>query len=428
MVTNICLLLEAVSVVYCLHCLYGEKFKLDIFTTSFLAIDMIIMATINYYGLPNAFTMVIYPIIVLYCGIRFGFKMKALIINNILYMAIIGGTQLIVSLLFGYIFYRTQVFDSIKLLTVNCVTLVVIILILPKVRVSNLSEYLQDKERIYLVSLIISIFIMMFCMISYKKIDLIELYQSILLFSSIAFICILTSQLAKYKLKSTAIETELKMHKLYSDTFDNLIDEIRLKQHEFNDHISTIYSQHYTFKTYDALVKEQKAYCQAVLKENRHNKLLKAGSNPIIIGFLYGKFVEIDKLGIALSYKVSINDLNIGVPVYKIVEILGNLIKNAVEALESAEGEKKLFVMMIEEKGAFMLEVRNTSAYINYDELGAFFKKGYSKKGKNRGMGLYHVKNICNECSLNIYCDNKKLDDENWLSLVVDNKKETIKK
>ena len=423
MVTNICLLLEAVSVVYCLHCLYGEKFKLDIITTSFLAINMIIMTAINYYELPNAFTMVIYPIIVLYCGIRFGFKMKALIINNILYMAIIGGTQLIVSLLFGYIFYGLSTLVDIKLLAASCVTFAIIVFILPKIHVSNLSEYLQDKERIYLVSLIISIFIMMFCMISYKKIDLIELYQSILLFSSIAFICILTSQLAKYKLKSTAIETELKMHKLYSDTFDNLIDEIRLKQHEFNDHISTIYSQHYTFKTYDALVKEQKAYCQAVLKENRHNKLLKTGSNPIIIGFLYGKFVEIDKLGIALSYKVSINDLDIGVPVYKIVEILGNLIKNAVEALESAEGEKKLYVMMIEEKGEFMLEVRNTSVYINYDELGAFFKKGYSKKGKNRGMGLYHVKNICNECSLNIYCDNKKLDDENWLSFVVDNKK-----
>ncbi len=78
-VTNVCLLLEALSIVICLHHLYGEKFRLDIATVSFLSIDMIIMTAINYFGLPKTYTMVIYPVIILYCGVRFGFRIKSLV-------------------------------------------------------------------------------------------------------------------------------------------------------------------------------------------------------------------------------------------------------------------------------------------------------------------------------------------------------------
>lgn len=104
MIQRICLVLEALSIVICLHYLYGEKFKLDIKTTSFLAINMIMMTAINYYHMPKALTMFIYPVIVIYCGVRFGFEIRALIINNILYVAIISGIQIAVTLSYYYIF------------------------------------------------------------------------------------------------------------------------------------------------------------------------------------------------------------------------------------------------------------------------------------------------------------------------------------
>lgn len=89
MITNVCLLLEALSIVVCLHHLYGEKFRLDIATVSLLSIDMIMMQAIDYYGLPSTFSMLFYPIIVIYCGVKFGFKIQELIVNNILNVAII---------------------------------------------------------------------------------------------------------------------------------------------------------------------------------------------------------------------------------------------------------------------------------------------------------------------------------------------------
>ena len=49
---------------------------------------------------------------------------------------------------------------------------------------------------------------------------------------------------------------------------------------------------------------------------------------------------------------------------------------------------------------------------VNLDML---FQKGYSKKGKNRGWGLYHIKHICQEYNLNIICETDESENEKWL-------------
>lgn len=424
MITNICLLLEELSVLLCIHYLYGEKFKFDIKTTSYLAIYMIIMSAINYYNFPRIFTLVTYPLIFLYCGIRFGWKWRAIFINNILYIVIIGGFQLIIATCYGWIF-SVVVFNDKELLEINIILFLVVSLILMRIRINKLFIYLQDKERILIVFLSLCVIMAGYSVIKFKIIKEVEAYQYIPLFISITLIIVLTAQLGKYKIKSKEAEAELRMHQLYAESFCNLIEDIRLRQHEFDNHISTLYSLHFTCENYDELVREQKEYSHMVIKENRHNKLLKAG-NPLLIGFLYGKFIEIEKLQIEISYRINIESLEVRIPVYKIVEILGNLIKNAVEALEISTVDKALFVGVVEKKGTFEIEVRNRSNFVSYGEINSFFKKGYSHKGHNRGLGLYNVKKICEEYSLNLSCENKKLDGIGWLTFMISNKKETI--
>ena len=66
-IKNICLLLEALSIIICLHNLYNEKIKLEIITVVFLSFDMIVMTAINFYGFSQTYmtTLAIYPIIAL---------------------------------------------------------------------------------------------------------------------------------------------------------------------------------------------------------------------------------------------------------------------------------------------------------------------------------------------------------------------------
>lgn len=421
MITNICLLLEIMSIVLCVHRLYGEKFRLDIVTASFLTIYMIIMTAINYYKLPNVYTMIIYPIMFLYCGIRFGFHIKIIIINNLLYLAIIGGLQIAVTVPYYYVL-GIQLFGKKDLLVINGVAFLLVLFIFPKCRLDKLSQYLLEKEKILVIALIVSIVVAVYCLTQYKNTDRYGLYQYIFMFICIIFICILVAKIGKYKVKSKEIETELKMHQLYEESFHSLIENIRLRQHEFDNHINAINNLHYMCDTYEELVSKQGEYCEVVIKENRFNKLLKTG-NPLIIGFLYGKFVEMDKLGIVVSYSINIKDLNIGIPIYKLVEILGNLINNAVEAIKNMDEDKMIYVEMIENDGEFRIEVRNKSKFVLQDKMEMFFKKGYSQKGEGRGFGLYNVKAICMDNSLNILCQNTEIDGENWLSFIIDNKK-----
>ena len=424
MIERSLLLFEALSIVICLHCLYGEKFRLNIVNTSYLALHMIIMTAINYYELGKVYTFLIYPLIAVYCGVRFGFKWKEIITNYILHMAIMGGSQLIIAIAYSCIFHMLSLnmlyFADSEVVVINAGVLLIVAGILPKCKLHKLSVYLQDKERILVIFLFFCLALVLFSFTNYKVIDGFNFYQSMVLFFSVLLFCLVAGQLGKYKIKSKEIETELKMHILFSDSFRNLIDDIRVRQHEFDNHINAIYSLHYTCDSYEKLVTAQNEYSQAVLKENRYNKLLKA-DNPLLIGFLYGNFVRMEKLGVEVTYHIEIGSFNVDIPVYKLVEILGNLLKNAVEAMKEATENKALYVAVIEVDGEFTIEVRNRSKYIDYGEIESFFKKGFSKKEKDRGLGLYNVKNICNDYSLNILCENKLLDETNWLSFIIRN-------
>ncbi len=427
MVDRICVVLEALSIAVCLHRLYGKKFRFDIATVSLMTIEMIMMQAIDYFGWPKELSMLFAPVVVIYCIIEFGFDLKELVINNILFIVIISILQIFVVLIF-YTFEIQQVIGGLRLLISDCFILMIIVFIFPKFKMRRLIELLKDKEKLIIVSLLVCITITMFCLLNFKKINIIsyyELFQRILFSICIIMIAFLVIRIGKYKVKSKEIETELKVHMLYANSFDNLIDNIRSRQHEFDNHINTIYSQHYIYDNYEDLVEAQKNYCQLITSENKFNKLLVSG-NRVIISFLYGKFAEIDKLGIEVSYSIDIGELLGYIPIYKLVEILGNLIGNAVESLNVSEIYNRLYVFMSEKESYFDIEIRNESDYINLSEISLFFTKGYSKKGENRGIGLYHVKSICDEYKLNLSCQNKEIDGINWISFNVSSKKETI--
>lgn len=220
MIERICFLLEVLSVIVCLHHLYGEKFKLDILTTSLVSIDLIIMTLVKYYEISRICTLMIYVVIIVYCGIKFGFKWKEIIINNILYMIIVGGIQLVVIACYGWISnmfaFNMVAFESHEILIANSGVLLIVWIILPKFEIHRLSLYLQSKEGILIFSLFFCVLLTLSSLLYYKTIDGLKIYQNVILYISIALFCILAGQLGKYKIKSTEIETELKMNKLFT--------------------------------------------------------------------------------------------------------------------------------------------------------------------------------------------------------------------
>lgn len=406
-------LFEAVSIVFCIHYLYGEKPRLDLFTFCYLIYDITLIEMVYILHLGQAWTLLAYPVMAVYCGLKFGFHAKTIYINNILNLAILGILQTTIMVLF-YALLKVKRPTETDGLFINAVMLAIVVGVLGKCRLKKLSDMLNSKEKLMSTSLTVAAISAILFLLTYKQSKSFSMLYYVVLGISVVLIVIVAVDIGKNKIKVREAEAELRQYRLYAASFQNLIDDIRARQHEFDNHINTLYSQHYLYKTYEELVEAQKKYCQEIVSENRYNKLLSQG-NPIILCFLYGKFSEIEKKGVEITYKVAIGELESSVPVHKIVELLGNLLNNATDAVK-AKGAGGIDIVMVETREAIRIEVSNESEEIDYKRLQDFFKKGYSEKGRNRGYGLYNVRKICEEYEIALSCENRMTDNENRLA------------
>ena len=405
-------LFEILSIIFCIHYLYGEKPKFDVLTVCYFLYAFMLVEIIYVLQLDTIWTLLAYPAIALYCGLKFGFHIKTIFINNILSLAIIGILQTTIMTLF-YIGLKVVRATELYNVFINVITFGIIVIGLRKCKLKKLSDMLSSKEKLINISLAVAAVSAILFLLTYKQGKGYSFFNYVVLGISILLIVIVAIDIGKNRIKVYEAEAELRQYRLYAASFQNLIDDIRARQHEFDNHINTVYSQHYLYKTYEELVAAQKKYCQEITGENRYNKLLSKG-NPVILCFLYGKFSELEKRGIEITYKVVIGELEGGVPVHKIVELLGNLLNNAADAVKS-NGTSEVRLMMIEEPELITIEVSNESEEIDYKRIQDFFKKGYSEKGRNRGYGLYNVRKICEGYGITISCENRMIENKNWI-------------
>lgn len=403
---------EAMSMIVCLHYLYGEKIYLDKFFVIYLSLDLSLMLMINRLNLPHQWSLIMLLLLILYSGLRFGFQIKKLIINNVLQIIILSGLQALIMMIYATIVNNHKL-ETIDVLIINVIIFLFVVVVLRKCKLEKLSDILQNNEKIVIAVLILIIILAALSILNYKWTPKIEILYYIVFGISIVLIVITAIDIGRNKIKVKEAEAELRLHKLYEASFQELIDEIRGRQHEFDNHINAIYSQHRLYKTYDELVAAQQKYCDVIVEENHFNKVLSKG-NPVILGFLWSEFSKMRKVGISIEYEINIGNLECSMPIHKMVELLGNLINNAMEAAMKTEN-RKVCVMMREDINCIQIEVFNVSQMIDEKKLKEFFKRGYSDKGEKRGYGLYNVRKICEEYHAAIVCKNEIRKGENGI-------------
>lgn len=215
-------------------------------------------------------------------------------------------------------------------------------------------------------------------------------------------------------------QKEIQMYQMYGKPLEEFIRDLRARQHEFDNHINVLLNMHITIDTYDELVKAQSAYMSSLVarKENRYFPLLRI-SNKVIAGFLYSKLISINK-DVRVELMVGSHEIFTNVPEQDIVEVIGTLIDNAVEASKEGSSCIKIFITSKEEKLIFV--IKNQHKKIPISELTNFFERGYSTKedALNRGLGLYNAKNIVKRWQGEIYVENELLENENYITFRVE--------
>lgn len=214
-------------------------------------------------------------------------------------------------------------------------------------------------------------------------------------------------------------ERDLQVYHLYYDAYKELIQELRLRQHDYKNHLQSILSQHYVCKDYDTLVQAQKEYIEEIIVDDRFSDLLKT-NNAVLSGFLYSKFQEADRKNILVNYEVRMPDAIQGVPQYVLIETFGILLDNAVEAIEASPKQEPLIeVHAFDDDTKFVFSVTNPIERTPDSELFSWFDLGKSSKGVSRGLGLPKLKQYAQKYNWDIIVSTDEKNDKVFLTIKI---------
>lgn len=215
-------------------------------------------------------------------------------------------------------------------------------------------------------------------------------------------------------------ESELKLYQHYIKPLEELVKEIRSRQHEFDNHMNAILNMHLTVNSYDELVTSQSAYITEVIKDDENRKYLPLLriSDKVLAGFLYSKIVRSPSY---VNTEVTVNCLEIisGISEHHLIEIVGTLVDNAYEAC--TEKMNHVIMELDSLNDHLVFNIRNQVQDIKMDELPRFFEKGYSTKSETgkRGLGLYNAKMLVGRYHGDIIVSLDKENENSYINIKV---------
>lgn len=409
-------LTEYLAMISCIYRLSKHQPVLKLFNIVGLVVNFIcILICMYFYNIVTKICSFICIMIFMKC--LFNFKWKDAMKFFGLMAVTISGLQLLLYVLVGSYFVKTFGICTIGIIE-NCIIVLIFTIWKEKYVETVIKIIMCFKECIYIIVFCLFFFYFFYIRNEMKQLSPQVVMQTLLCMIGIILVAILW--LITEKEKKRKVE-ELRVYELYTKSFEETIAAIRMKQHEFKNHINAIVCMQYTIEDEEELKMTQMNYCQEILKDNSLNDLLKIKMSPVIVGYLYSKFAFAVEKGILVSYDIQDISLDERIAVHNLIEIIGILFDNAVEALSiSEETEKKIYVKIgVNKSGTFFIEIANTSREYRFAEMAAFFEYGNSTKGEDRGIGLYQAKQIAEKNNGTISVENIVQDGMTYISFKV---------
>lgn len=412
-------LLEICNIIFLLHCFRGKKIKIDIFVIVLTCAEMIIFELVNVYRVDEVVVNITYLLIIIYSLAVFGNDMKELILSNMLYVIVLGIIQIAVGM--SILLIRLSFLEGDLLaIIINASTLIIVCLC--RGFLKKFFDKMMINSKSVSIILIFYFFFMVQNIIQYKRELSFSMMQIIMIVILGILICGVSYCWQSEKEKRYEKELQLQMNQLYGGSLKELIETLQEKQHDFHNHIQAIKSQHYAIHTYDELVKAQEKYCNVLMDDSKYYKLLNK-DNPIVTGFLYGKFIEADRQGINVEYRVELDEnVEQDMPIHILVEIVGILWDNAIDFVKDQE-ERDVKIMIGKHMDNIKIEVSNPIYDISFEKINRLFVRGYSEKKNHSGIGLSKIKKYAEKYRLEVIVDKKKIGNKYWLVIRLENYK-----
>jgi two-component system sensor histidine kinase AgrC len=172
-------------------------------------------------------------------------------------------------------------------------------------------------------------------------------------------------------------------------------DSVRAFRHDFNNMMQVMGA--YIKTDNMPMLKE---YYNKLMEECYENKSLECfrkivKENPAIYSLISNKYELAHNKNIKMNIEIMCNLRNIKNDIYEITRILGILMDNAIEAANECKNEKEIYLQILKDQKNDEHKIIIENTYTNKDiNLKAIYKKNYSTKEKNSGLGLWKVKKI----------------------------------
>ena len=197
----------------------------------------------------------------------------------------------------------------------------------------------------------------------------------------------------RYSVKIGEQKKIIETYDKYSPIIKNLIEEARRKQHDFKNHLNTIYGIAQVASD-NELRDDITQYIRSLNYELKDLDLLIQINNEVLSGIIYSKLCHARRRGIDFEFIVKSDLSNSSLEDYKLSELLNNLLDNAFESACTSEDKKVILTIEKEEKH-YIIQVKNNGNKIKPENISRLFDRGFTTKGTNgHGYGLYNVKKI----------------------------------
>ena len=402
--------------VLCLHNFSCKKIKLDIYSVGFIAIQLTFLQMMQNRIVSNEMYFAAYLICFIYAYIKFKDNIKKTMLKCLMTMVIIVLLEMIIYIPMSFLYYIIPK-ENVIIVLINAIMLLVLFLSKNSRRYIIALEFCESKDWILRICLLLCGAIMVYCMFSLKKSEVIQM--DIFLLISL-FMVILSIFLFRWQKSTYEVETkkrELQITNMYNDVFEELIETTRRKQHDFHNHIDAIYGLHITAKSFEELVEAQKEYCEKLVYDNRFVKVLSCVNNSTLAGFLYTKFIGAEQCGIEVEYNLTYKESE-KVSVYDLIEIIGIFIDNAIDALKESTLPKKI-IFELKDYSGLELSVSNPVDGITNNDIEKFFLNGYTTKSDGRGIGLNKIKEYQRKYKFDIFTQLKEKDQNKWIEFKI---------
>lgn len=369
------------------------------------AIAFVIMALVYILFVPDGLTTGSYVLTLLY--VRYGYKKtwKDSVITTVLSLFLGGIIEIICS--FPFIFLLNGIWtDTINNFIAAVCSLVFSCILVKFIPIWYLKKWCDRQEVTYIAVVLFSFFLMVGALISFHMTLELDIGEYIYIFFSIMIIWFLCLQLMKYRYEEG-------VRRQYFDAFCSVIDQIKRRQHKFQNQLDTIYSLHRIYEDYETLVREQRKYMGKLADYELPTDVIIL-ENPIIIAHLYEKIGEAQEAGVRLWLKLSCSLAGCELDDIHLIEVLGTLLDNAIQDMQIT-GEREFLYIEIKEKNGILIRVANPHHKMKNSEIQRMFEKGYSTKGGNRGIGLYHVKKLVQKFKIDLIVENRAIEERNYI-------------